>query len=112
MLDEEKEWHMKIRVTWVEVRRLNTKYFHFFSNYRRVKNFVWVLQLDNGNAFRTFRELADLGVSHFENIYSQPNPCMIDDIMQLLSKYTKLVIEDDNDGLFKEITLEELKVVV
>ena len=53
----EKYWHLKSMVVWLEVGDCNTKFFHKFSNQRRITNYIWELKNENGYTINDQRTL-------------------------------------------------------
>ena len=65
---DEKDWRLKSRATWINLRDNNTRFFHSFASYRRNMNLIWELTDDNGSIVKGQEELQRLEKSHFEKI--------------------------------------------
>ena len=58
LLDEELDWHIKIRETWIPKGDNNTKYFHNFSSSHKIKNTIWDLTNEGGGRIHSVGESA------------------------------------------------------
>jgi hypothetical protein len=83
-LEQEREWCLKIFSLWIEARDQNTKYFKKYANYRKKFNTNSDLNDINGNKPRGLSELVSLGVSHFKEIFREPDHVKIGEILKLI----------------------------
>ena len=60
----------------------------------------------------SFEDLADLGKSHFENLFKVDQQETIAEIIQVSQFFPESIIEEDNSDLMKEVTEEELKATL
>ena len=72
------------------------------------KHTVWELQSLEGKKFHGFKNLAELEVYHFSNIYKKPERVTIVGIVKVCSFYPKLISLEDNETMFEEVSLDEL----
>jgi len=75
---EEEEWRLKSRVIWIKCGDNNTKFFHNFSNHRRVTNTVWDVVNAQGIVVNSQFELAWEAKTHFQNVFKDPRVTSIE----------------------------------
>jgi hypothetical protein len=106
---EEEEWRLKIRALWLKFGDNNTKFFHNFSNQRQNLNTIWELKNEEGIWVSSFLEKAETGARYFESLFSAPEGCPIQEILQVVAKFHPLFSEEMNQLLLKEVSLEEVR---
>lgn len=74
MKREEMLWHQKSRINWLTTKDLNTKHFHVSTLIRRRRNCIEALQTAGGRWLQRRKEIGDLFVQHFKDIYKSSNP--------------------------------------
>ena len=57
----------------------------------------------------TFEEKAAAGVSFFQNIFKEPEGCPIQEILEVLGLFPRMVSDEMNEELTKEISEEEIR---
>jgi hypothetical protein len=67
---------------------------------------------EEGHVVINFKDLVDLSVSHFGKIFKEVDPCPLGEIMNLISKYPRLVEEHENEDLYREVTKDEILIVM
>jgi hypothetical protein len=70
----------KRRALWLDVGDHNTKYFQKIANHMKNCNTIWELEDQHGSKKRSFLELAELGVSHFQDLFAEKEPESIADM--------------------------------
>jgi len=66
LMDCEKAWRLRSRVTWLLEGDDNTKFYYKFANGRKNINTIWQLLDEHGHHANTFPQLATLANSHFK----------------------------------------------
>jgi hypothetical protein len=101
---EEQEWCIKSRALWIKEGDNNTKFFHQFANYRRNLNTIWEIKDEQGNVAVSFEDKENLGVNFFNNIFSAPPGCPIQEILEVVRKFPIVFSEEMNLSLEEEVT--------
>ena len=105
MLDiEEKELRLKSRALWLEDGDKNSKVFHNYATHRRNINTICEIKNHEGRLVRTFEEKADVGVAYFQKILKEPEGCPIQEILEVLGLFPRMITDEMNEELTKEIT--------
>jgi hypothetical protein len=99
---------MKSGVMWLDLGDEITKLFHQFANHRKNVNTIWELSDDEWTQVWGLKNLVQVGVHHFANIYKEPKVANIAKVVKVCSFFPCLVSDEGNEALFEEITLEEL----
>lgn len=56
----------------------NTKFFHNFSNHKKVYNDIWELHDSRGDLFNSHEQLEELAIEHFGNTFRVPKKsCLV-----------------------------------
>jgi hypothetical protein len=110
--DQEEMWRQKSRATWLNSGDENTKFFQDFANGRKIRNTIWKLSDSSGREVSSFKDLAQLGKSHFQNLFKDSNQTNMAEILCLALLFPRFVEEDDNRKLMEEVSEDELKVVL
>eukprot|EP01018_Ginkgo_biloba_P018081 Gb_04379 [translate_table: standard] len=108
LLDREKDWRIKSRAIWLQQGDQNTKYFHNYARFRENQNTIWELTGRGG----IIKDLAALGVQHFSGIFKEPDRANLGEIIKVVTYFLRMVGDEDNAMLYREITKEELLVVL
>ena len=58
---------------------------------------------------RSFGEKAVAGVSFFQNIFKDPEGCPIQEILEVLGFFQRMISDEMNEEMTKEITEEEIR---
>jgi hypothetical protein len=59
-------------------------FFQDFANGRKIRNTIWSLKDSLGREVTSFKDLAQLGKSHFQNLFKANNGTNITEIISLL----------------------------
>jgi hypothetical protein len=111
-LRRKKSWHLKSWALWLVVGDQNTKYFQNFANYRRNYNTIWELRDANGVSIAGFKELATLGVKHFQGLFKENAQVKMGEMLQMIALFPRMIEEEDVKDLFHEVSKEELQVII
>jgi hypothetical protein len=93
---EEQEWRQKSRATWSIEGDNNTKIFHAFSNFRRNLNTIWNIKKEDETVLSSFKEKAEVGVTYFKNLFTDPVGCPIQEILKVVGKFPFVFSEEMN----------------
>eukprot|EP01018_Ginkgo_biloba_P032610 Gb_14068 [translate_table: standard] len=110
--DREKHWRIKSMAIWLQQGDQNTKYFHNYARFRENQYTIWELTGREGNKVRGFKDLAAFAVQHFNELFKEPDRINIGEIIKVVTYFPRMVGNEDNAILFREITKEELLVVL
>jgi hypothetical protein len=105
---EEQEWRTKSRALWIKGDN-NTKFFHQYVNFRRNLNSIWEIKDEQGKVVASFEDNAKLGVNFFNNLFSTPPGCPIQEILEVVEKFPIVFTDEMNLSLEEEVTKPELK---
>ena len=94
---------------WLEVGDKKFKFFHNYASHRRNINTIYEIKNQEGSPARTFEEKSAAGVSFFQNIFKEPKGCPIQEILEVLGYFLRMVTEEMNQELIKEIYEEEIR---
>ena len=90
----------------------NSKFFQQFSRGRKAINTIWELENEDGTTASTFEQLTHKGITHFRNLYKDPQHSTLVEVIKVTSIFPKFVDHNTVVDLFEPITLEELKAVL
>jgi hypothetical protein len=89
-----------------------SKFFHKYENHCKIFHTIWKFTNLNGSMARPFKDIAHLGVCHFQNIYKEEKQLTIVEVVRMTSLFPSFVNEEENHMLLKEITKDELYLVI
>jgi hypothetical protein len=112
LMDQEEVWRKKSRAIWLKSGDENTNFFQAFANERKIRNTIWSLIDSQGNEVSSFQDLAQLGKSHFQNLFKAPNEENIVDIIRLATHFPQFTNEESNRVLMEEVTENEIQEVL
>jgi hypothetical protein len=95
---EEEEWRLKSRALWIKVGDNNTKFFHNFSNQRQNLNTIWEIKNEEGIRVSSFQEKSEAGARFFESLFSAPEGCPIQEILEVVAKFQPIFSEEMNQS--------------
>ena len=110
--EQEEVWRLKSRAIWLKSGDENTKKFQAYARGRKGANTIWELKNEDGEKVTSFKNLADLGVNHFQNLYKALAGASLAEIIQIAQMFPRFVEEDENENLIEEVSMEELKEVI
>jgi hypothetical protein len=106
--EEENYWRQKSRSLWLEAGYRNTSYFHKQAEARKQFKTVTEIQVQN----QTIMDLEGIKATTtkaFKELYTKMQRTDIDHKEYPLSLIPKLIKEDINNNLTKEVTQQEIK---
>ncbi|OMO52011.1 reverse transcriptase [Corchorus capsularis] len=107
--EEEIYWHQRARVSWLNCGDKNTQFFHQSTLQRRQYNKILRIKDDNGDWIDKEEVILEKFCSHYEGLFTSEYQGMGD---LDLSCVPKLVTDEMNMDLLKEVTMAEVKDVV
>ena len=90
---------MKSRALWLEARDKNSKFFHSYATHRRNINTICEIKNHEGRLVRAFEEKADARVAYFQKIFKEPEGCPIQEILEVLGFFPRLITYEMNEEL-------------
>lgn len=78
VVQEEMHWKQRARTNWLAHGDGNTKLFHSFASQRKRINHIKGLNDANGNWFVAEKDIANIILKFFANIFSSTNPSVLD----------------------------------
>ena len=66
----------------------------------------------NGEMVICFNENSEAEKSFIKNLLKEPEGCNIQEILKVINLFPRLIIEEMNNSLKKEVTREELQKIV
>ena len=109
---EENLLRLKSRAIWIKEGDNNTKLFHNFSNNRRHLNTIPTIKNMNGVKVSSFKEKAEAGEEFFKNMFKEPTRCNIQEILEVINLFPRMIEEEMNIHPKAEVSEEELEKVV
>ncbi|CAN0920359.1 hypothetical protein LINGRAHAP2_LOCUS32003 [Linum grandiflorum] len=107
--NEELGWSQRAKLDWLQAGDRKTAFFHASIIYRRQRNKITRLKDEHGTWISSDAQLNDMAKSYFMNLFSdrsaQGPPEGIADM-------PKIVTEEMNSALCKEVTNEEIRIAV
>ena len=81
--EQEEAWRQKSRAIWLKSGDENTKKFQANVRGRKASNTIWDLKNEDGDLVKSFKDLAELGVKHFQNLYKAPAGTSLAEVIQI-----------------------------
>jgi hypothetical protein len=91
-------------VIWIKQRDNNSKFFHQYVNYRKNVNTIWEIEKSDGTMVHSFKDKAEEGARHFFNQFQKPVGCLIQEILEVISKFDPVFSKEMNRSLSKEVS--------
>lgn len=110
--EQEETWRQKSRAIWLKSGDKNTKKIQAYARGRKGTNTIWELKNEGGDRVTSFKNLAELGANHFQNLYKAPAGTSLAEIIQIVHMFPRFAKEVDNGNLMEEVSKEELKEVI
>ena len=101
MAKEERLLRIKSRAIWIKEGDNNTKFFHNFANKIRNQNTISTIKDMNGEMVISFKEKAEAGEGFFKNLFKEPAGCNIQEILEVVNLFPRMIDEGMNN-LLKE----------
>ena len=105
---EDATWRLRSRAIWIKQGDNNTIFFHHSTNHRKNINSIWEVHDPKGVVISSFKKKAEEGVRHFNNLFKDPQGCLIQEILHILQEEPRSIMVEMNDFLSAEVTEEEL----
>ncbi|KAL4355323.1 hypothetical protein GQ457_06G003800 [Hibiscus cannabinus] len=106
---EERYWHQRARINWLQFGDKNTKFFHATTLQHRRMNSICRIKKENGEWIVEPKEMAIYFQHHFQEIYAKDmsiNFHLLEDLIP------SVITEDMNEFFSKVVSEEEIKNVV
>ena len=97
--EQEETWRQKSRAIWLKSGDKNTKKIQAYARGRKGTNTIWELKNEGGYKVTSFKNLAELGVNHFQNLYKAPTGTSLAEIIQIAQMFPRFAEEVDNGNL-------------
>jgi len=107
--EREETWRLKSRTIWLKVGDENTRYFQNFAKGRKASNTIWKLPIPNGGIAKTFHQLSQLGISHFQQRFKEPPVTNLAKIIQVAGHFPRFVDQEMADEITSPIIRDELE---
>ena len=108
----EETWRLKGRAIWLKVGDENTKLFKQYARGRRSINTILELENVDGTSATSFEQLANLGTSHFRNLFKAPHGAMLAETIKAIGYFPRFLDWDYAEELFNPVTMGELEEVL
>lgn len=113
LLEEKEEtWKLKSRAIWLSCGDENTKLFQVYARGRKPANTIGETKNVVGESIISFQGLAELGITHFQNLFISPREATIVEIIQITQFFPSFIDGDENEDLMAGINENELKEVL
>ena len=105
LVKEEKMWHQRSRINWLQTGDQNTKFFHTHASRRKMGNWIQGIEDNDGVWHEDVDKIEDVAVQYFTNLFTSTRP-QLDE--QSLRRVHKIITDDMNRELSWEFTTEEV----
>ena len=112
LVRDENLLRLKSIAIWIKEGDNNTKFFHSFPNNRRNLNTIPTIKNMNGVKVSSFKEKAEAGEEFFKNMFKEPTRCNIQEILEVINLFPRMIEEEMNIHLKAKVSEEELEKVV
>lgn len=93
---DERHWEQKAQVNWLKLGDMNTTFFHSQATQKKRKNFIWIIQNEDGKEMEVVREMEVIARSYFSNLFLARERGNYE---YLLLGIDRCVFEEDNQRL-------------
>lgn len=76
---------LKIRAVWLEAGDINSRFFHWFANHRRISNSIWELKNQDGIMLGEQSAIKEELARHFQGIYNQVQSLNLPQLLKAIS---------------------------
>ena len=87
----------------------NSKFFHRYASYRKSINTIHEVKDTRGNVTKTFEEKTKAVVEHFQELFKEPKGCPIQEILEDLGFFPRMITNEMNEEVTKEVFEEEIR---
>ncbi|KAJ6776826.1 REVERSE TRANSCRIPTASES [Salix koriyanagi] len=98
--------------TWTNEGDRNTRYYQLLLKKKRIKNFIWTIQNDDGSILNDALEIKRSAVDYFSALLTKDNDINVDSIANDWSFIPKIITEEDNNFLTNLPDRNEVRTVV
>ncbi|KAL8124435.1 hypothetical protein AgCh_012179 [Apium graveolens] len=98
---EEMYWHQRAGVNWINYGDANTRFFHLTASYRKQRNRIFKIRDANDQWLSDVQEIKEAVRNHFQDIFKSVGNR---DFSRLISLIPRIISEDMNHSLCKEVT--------
>jgi hypothetical protein len=109
--EEDDQWRLRSKA-WLDSGNKNSKYFHNYANYNRVKKHIWQIDNTNGQTVSDHNSIKEAVVNYFKDCYKEQTVLNLTDQCQILEYYPQIFTEEEAKSLVQQVTLEEVKEVL
>ncbi|KAJ6731270.1 REVERSE TRANSCRIPTASE ZINC-BINDING DOMAIN-CONTAINING PROTEIN-RELATED-RELATED [Salix viminalis] len=109
---EEKFWQQKSGCKWLLEGDRNTRYYQLLLKKKRVKNFIWTIQNDDGSILNDAMEIKRSAVDYFSALLTKDNDINVDTNDIDWSFIPNIITEEDNNFLTNLPDRNEVRTVV
>ena len=102
-------WQLKSRTKWALQGDSNTNFFHMVASGRRTQNMIWSLEDEAGNIIDEDGSLKELGKCFFQNIFTNEGLTCLDQQLNVISLFPRMIPLDHSNCLTTQVTLKEIE---
>ena len=77
-----------------------------FASHRKNINTICEIKNTQGRMIRSFEDKAETTMDFFQNIFKEPKGCPIQEILEVLGFFPRMITEEMNEELTKEMNEE------
>jgi hypothetical protein len=97
---------------WLDNGDKNSKYFHNYASYNRIKNHIWKIDNTLGQIVSNQKSIKEVVVNCFKDCYKKPIVSNLLEQCQILEHYPQIFTKEEAVSLFQQVTLEKVKEVL
>ena len=112
LIKEEKLMCLKSKALWLQEGDKNTKFFHMSASHRKNINTICEIRNKQGYMVSSLEDKVEVGVDFFQNIFKELEGCPIQEILEVLGFFPRMITEEMNEELTKEIYEEEISHIL
>jgi hypothetical protein len=90
--NKEQEWRMRSMSLWLQEGDENTKFFHYFSNGRKLQDTIWSVNIRDGSNTSSFEKISLEGTTHFKSLFKVGSKVNIDTVIRVASLFPRFII--------------------
>ena len=109
LVKEEKMWHQRSRINWLQSGDQNTKFFHTHASRRKRGNWIQGIEDSDGVWHEDIGKIEDVAVQYFTNLFTSMRP-QLDE--RSFRGVHKVITDDMNRELSREFTTEEVSLAL
>eukprot|EP00253_Pinus_taeda_P013020 PITA_13020 len=108
-LQEEILWKQKSRIRWLKEGEKNTKFFHRSTIQRRMHNNIAFINNNQGDRIEKHEDIEKAFRDHFQEALKEQPGSYEAAIKAVTQHIPKLITEDQNQNLLKQVTMQEVE---